>query len=35
MLFEIILATNYLDIKALLNLGYKTVAKIIKGKSPE
>lgn len=34
-LFNIILAANYLDIKALLNIGCKTVANMIKGKSPE
>ncbi|KAK9472696.1 E3 ubiquitin ligase SCF complex, Skp subunit [Dipodascopsis tothii] len=35
MLFEIILAANYLDIKALLEVGCKTVANMIKGKSAE
>ncbi|KAN0102616.1 Cullin repeat-like-containing domain protein [Hyaloscypha variabilis] len=35
MLFEIILAANYLDIIPLLSLAYKTVANMIKGKSPE
>ncbi|KAG9075135.1 hypothetical protein FRC06_010251 [Ceratobasidium sp. 370] len=35
MLFEIILAANYLDIKGLLDVGCKTVATMIKGRSPE
>lgn len=35
MLFKIILASNYLDIKLLLNVSYKTVANMIKGKSLE
>ena len=34
-IFEIILAANYLDIKGLLNIGCKSVAKMITGKSPE
>ncbi|KAG1485929.1 hypothetical protein G6F47_013052 [Rhizopus delemar] len=34
-LFDIILASNYLDIKQLLNLGCKTVANMIKGKTAE
>ncbi|KAL7273668.1 hypothetical protein RUND412_003456 [Rhizina undulata] len=35
MLFEIIIAANYLDIKPLLDVGCKTVANMIKGKSPD
>ena len=35
MLFKIMLAANYLDIEALLDVGCKTVANMIKGKSTE
>lgn len=35
MLFDIILAANYLDIKQLLTTGCKIVANMIKGKSAE
>ena len=33
--FEILLAANYLDIKCLYKAGCKSVAKMIRGKSPE
>lgn len=35
MLYEIILAANYLNIRPLLNAGCKVVAEMIRGKSPE
>ena len=35
MLYEIILAANYLNIKPLLESGCKMVAEMIKSKSPE
>lgn len=34
-LFSLIMASNYLDIQPLLNLGCAKVASMIKGKSPE
>ncbi|KAG2356651.1 Skp1 family, dimerization domain-containing protein [Suillus spraguei] len=35
MLFDIIIAANYLNIKSLLELGCKVVANLIKGKTPD
>ncbi|KAK3813308.1 MAG: E3 ubiquitin ligase complex SCF subunit sconC, variant [Benniella sp.] len=35
MIFDLILAANYMDIKPLLDLGCKTIAGIIRGKDPE
>jgi S-phase kinase-associated protein 1 len=34
-IFQLILASNYLDIKSLLQLGCAKIASMIKGKSPE
>ena len=35
MLFELILAANYMDIKPLLDLSCATVASMIKGRTPQ
>ncbi|RDX53622.1 putative negative regulator sulfur controller-3 [Lentinus brumalis] len=35
LMFEIIVAANYLDIKSLVDVGCKVVADMIKGKSPQ
>lgn len=35
MIFQVILAANYMDIKSLLHLGCAKIATLIKGKSPE
>ncbi|KAI8324226.1 putative E3 ubiquitin ligase complex SCF subunit sconC [Martensiomyces pterosporus] len=35
LLFELLLASNYMDIRPLLDLGCKTVANMIRGKSAE
>jgi S-phase kinase-associated protein 1 len=35
LLFDVVLAANYLDVKGLLDLGCKTIANFMKDKSPQ